>query len=85
LQRKSGLPSGDGRERGIDAARLQGKRFGRPEKAYPEDWGFWYGRYRKGELTRKYILEQMQITVDRFKYLQKKYERQKKGTKVGDT
>ena len=70
---------------GIDAARLQGKRFGRPEKDYPEDWEFWYGRYRKGELTRKYILEQMQITVDRFKYLQKKYERQKKGTKVGDT
>ena len=67
---------------GIDAARLQGKRFG---KSLSGGLGVLVWAVPERELTRKYILEQMQITVDRFKYLQKKYERQKKGTKVGDT
>jgi len=64
---------------GIAAARKNGKKFGRPSKDYPEDWVLYYERYKKGELTRRYILEQMTISVDRFKYLQKKYERQKMG------
>ena len=59
---------------GIDAAKAKGKKFGRPEKGYPEDWGLLYSRYRKGELTRKYVLQQLGITVDRFKYLAKKYD-----------
>lgn len=62
---------------GIDSAKAKGKRFGRPEKGYPEDWELLYGRYRKGELTRKYVLEQLCISVDRFKYLVKKYESEK--------
>lgn len=64
---------------GIAAARKNGKKFGRPPKGYPEDWELYYQRYKKGELTRRYILEQMNISVDRFKYLQKKYKRQKMG------
>ena len=59
---------------GIDAAKSNGKRFGRPEKGYPEDWDILYARYRKGELTRKYVIKQLGINVDRFKYLAKKYE-----------
>lgn len=66
-------------EEGIAAAKAKGKRFGRPEKEYPKDWALLYGRYRKGELTRRYVIGQMGITVDRFKYLQKKYERENKG------
>ena len=62
---------------GIEAAKAKGKRFGRPEKGYPEDWELLYGRYRKGELTRKYVLKQLGISVDRFKYLTKKYESEK--------
>ena len=64
---------------GIDAARTAGVRFGRPEKGFPKDWEIYYGRYKKKELTRSYILEQMGISVDRFKYLQKRYEREQKG------
>lgn len=64
-------------QEGIAAARAKGKKFGRPEKGYPEDWDILYCRYRKGEVTRNYILKQMGIGVDRFKYLQKKYEREK--------
>ena len=64
---------------GIAAARAQGKRFGRPEKGYPEDWEVCYARYRQGELTRKYVLEQLGIGVDRFKYLCRKYEREQAG------
>ena len=62
---------------GIDAAKAKGKKFGRPEKGYPEDWDILYARYRKGELTRKYVIKQLDINVDRFKYLAKKYEREK--------
>ncbi len=64
---------------GIDAAKQAGKKFGRPEKAFPDGWEIYYARYKNGELTRKYVIEQMGITVDRFKYLQKKYERMQKG------
>ena len=66
-------------EEGIAAAKAQGKKFGRPEKGYPEDWELLYCRYRKGELTRRYILQQMGITVNQFKYLQKKYEKKETG------
>lgn len=60
---------------GIAAARAQGKRFGRPEKEYPEDWEIYYARYKRGELTRKYIVQQMGVSVERFKYLVRKYEK----------
>lgn len=63
-------------QEGILAARIQGKRFGRPEKEYPENWAIYYARYKQGELTRKYLLQQMGITVERFKYLAGKYERE---------
>lgn len=63
---------------GIAAAKAMGKKFGRPQKGYPEMWEFYYSRYRKGELTRKFILEQMGIGVDRFKYLVKKYKREQR-------
>ena len=64
---------------GIEAAKHSGVRFGPPEKGFPEEWEFYYSRYRKGELTRKYVLEKLGISVDRFKYLKKKYERTQKG------
>ncbi len=64
---------------GIAAAKANGKKFGRPEKEFPKDWEVLYYRYKKGELTRKYILSQMGIGVDRFKYLQKKYEGRNRG------
>ena len=63
---------------GIEAAKIKGIRFGRSPKEYPEHWAFYYMRYRKGEITRKYVLEQLDITVDRFKYLVRKYEKQMK-------
>ena len=64
---------------GIDAAKQAGVRFGAPDKGFPEEWESYYARYRKGELTRKYVLEKLGLSVDRFKYLKKKYERAVKG------
>ena len=64
---------------GIEAAKHAGVRFGPLEKGFPEEWEFYYFQYRKGELTRKYVLEKLGISVDRFKYLKKKYERTQKG------
>ena len=64
---------------GIEAAKNAGIRFGPPDKGYPEEWESYYSRYKRGELTRKYVLEKLEISVDRFKYLKKKYEQQKKG------
>lgn len=63
---------------GIEAAKVKGTKFGRPAKEYPEHWESYYMRYRNREITRKYVLEQLDITVDRFKYLIRKYERQMK-------
>ena len=63
---------------GIAAAKMKGKKFGRPEKDFPDDWDIYYARYKNKELTRQYILKQMGISVERFKYLQKKYNRLKK-------
>ena len=68
---------------GIDAAKAAGKVFGRPQKEYPENWEIYYLRYKSGELTRRYILEKMGIGVDRFRYLQKKYEKQNTEMKKG--
>lgn len=64
---------------GIDAAKSAGVRFGPPDKGYPEEWEVYYARYKKGELTRKYVMEQLGIGAERFKYLKKKYEKEKKG------
>lgn len=60
---------------GIDAARAKGKKFGRPEKEFPENWEFYYSRYRQGELTRKYVINKLGISADRFKYLAKKWKK----------
>ena len=64
---------------GIEAAKKAGVRFGAPEKGFPEEWESYYYRYKTGELTRKYVLEKLGISADRFKYLKKKYEQAKKG------
>ena len=64
---------------GIDAARSAGVRFGPPDKGFPKDWEFYYSRYLQGELTRKYVMEKLGIGVERFKYLKKKYEKEKGG------
>lgn len=68
---------------GIDAARKQGKHLGRPAKDFPKDWIVYYTRYRNGELTRKYVMQQLDVNADRFKYLVKKYERHKGVIKSG--
>ena len=64
---------------GIAAAKTAGVRFGPPDKGFPEEWESYYSRYTGGELTRKYVLEKLGISADRFKYLKRKYERMWKG------
>lgn len=64
---------------GIEAARARGKKFGRPEKCYPDHWEYYYAQYKKGVLTRKFVLQELRIGADRFKYLVKKYEAEKRG------
>ena len=63
---------------GIDAAKARGQKFGRKDKGFPEDWEIYYPRYRSGELKRAYVMKQLRINADRFNYLKKKYEREKK-------
>lgn len=64
---------------GIEAAKNAGIRFGPPDKGFPEEWESYYSRYKQGELKRKYVLDKLGITADRFKYLKKKYEKRKTG------
>ena len=63
---------------GIDAAKRRGKHLGRPEKGFPENWDYYYTQYRKGVFTRRHVMDELEITEDRFKYLMKK---QKTGEK----
>lgn len=63
---------------GIDAAKRRGKHLGRPEKGFPENWDYYYAQYRKGVFTRRHVMDELEITEDRFKYLMKK---QKTGEK----
>lgn len=63
---------------GITAARIRGVKFGRPEKGFPENWEYFYCKYRSGEITRKFAMEQMGIGTDRFKYLVKKEKEREK-------
>lgn len=60
---------------GIDAALAKGVHCGRPDKGYPEEWEIYYLRYKSGELKRKYVMEQLGISAERFKYLKRKYEK----------
>lgn len=64
---------------GIEAAKNAGIRFGPPDKGFPEEWESYYSRYKQGEIKRKYVLDKLGITADRFKYLKKKYEKRKMG------
>lgn len=64
---------------GIEAAKNAGIRFGPPDKGFPEEWESYYSRYKQGEIKRKYVLDKLGITADRFKYLKKKYEKRKTG------
>lgn len=63
---------------GIDAAKARGVHCGRPNQGYPENWEVFYARYKNGELKRKYVLEQLKINAEQFKYLQKKYKKEKR-------
>lgn len=67
---------------GIAAAKARGKRFGRPQKGFPEHWEYYYAKYRAGELTRKYVLKELDISVDQFKYLVKKYQKGQESSDV---
>ncbi len=64
---------------GINAAKAAGKHLGAPDKGYPKDWALWYERYSRRELTRKYVIEQLGISEDRFTYLKRKFIREKSG------
>jgi len=62
-------------EEGIQAAKANGVAFGRPQKEFPENWSYYYSKYRAGEITRSFAMKQMGIGVDRFKYLVKKWRK----------
>ncbi len=63
---------------GIDAAKAKGVKFGRKDKGFPEGWELLYPRYKAGEIQRAYMMEQLGIGADRFDYLKRKYEQDRK-------
>ncbi len=63
---------------GIDAAHAAGKKFGAPDKGYPEGWENWYWKYEMGEVPRRFVLKHLGISSDRFSYLLRKYRKQRK-------
>lgn len=61
-------------QEGIAAAKARGTAFGRPPKGFPDNWGYYYSKYCAGEFTRRYVIMQLGISVDRFKYLVRKHK-----------
>lgn len=63
---------------GIEAAKLKGVQFGRPAKAYPDNWEMLVEKYENGELSAKAAADECGITASTF------YRRVKKMRAVGE-
>lgn len=59
---------------GIEVAKKQGKHLGRPQTEYPLNWENIYEVWRKGEITAKNAMEQLNLKRTTFYKLVKKYE-----------
>lgn len=59
---------------GIELAKEQGKHLGRPKIEYPELWEWVYTQWKKGDITAKSAMEQLDLKRNTFYRLVKKYE-----------
>ncbi len=59
---------------GIDVAKAQGKKLGRPKTNYPHNWATVYSEWQSGELTATSAMEQLGIKRTTFYKLVKEYE-----------
>ena len=66
---------------GIEAAKKKGKHLGRPRLRMPKEFDFYYKKWKAGEITAKYAMEQMELPSSSFYKLVKIYEKEN-STKV---
>ena len=57
---------------GIDAAKRQGKHLGRPAIIYPDGWETYYRKWKNGEITATYAMEELSLKRTSFYKLVKK-------------
>lgn len=57
---------------GIEAARKAGKHLGRPKMQYPEEWDFWYEKWKNGEITAAEAMKRLGLKKDSFYRLVKR-------------
>ena len=59
---------------GIEVAKDDGKHLGRPKVEFPENWMACYDRWKKGSITAREAMKEMNLKKDSFYRLVKKYE-----------
>lgn len=64
---------------GIEAAKLNGKKFGRPALEFPANWDKVYDSWKTGEITAKAAMEQTGIKRTSFYKLANLYEKNSRG------
>ncbi|MBQ8940989.1 MAG: recombinase family protein [Firmicutes bacterium] len=60
---------------GIDIAKKQGKRFGRPSIDYPPNWSDVYDKWKNKQITAVKAMEMLDLKCNTFYNLVKKYEK----------
>lgn len=60
---------------GIDAAKRQGKHLGRPAITYPDGWETYYRKWKSGEITATYAMEELSLKRTSFYKLVKNYDK----------
>lgn len=60
---------------GIDAAKRQGKHLGRPAIIYPDGWETYYRKWKNGEITATYAMEELSLKRTSFYKLVKNYDK----------
>lgn len=63
---------------GIEAARVKGKQFGRPEVPFPKDFDKYYSDWKSGEISAVEAFKALKVKKTTFYKLVKKFEDEKK-------
>ncbi len=66
-------------KQGIEVAKANGKKLGRPTAEYPENWAAVYEEWRKGDITAVAAMRGLGLTRCTFYNLVKRYEKEKTG------
>ena len=56
----------------------------RVEQQYPDEWEYYYQKYKDRIYTKKYVIAQLGLTERQFEYLKRKYRESRKTSEASD-